>query len=350
MSDKGRISREDLEHIYKYTYSLWGNVANKTFFITGGTGFFGKWLLESFLIINQRLLLNNTIIVLSRDPAEFLTTHNQFNNSGFIFIKGDVNTFDFPKNNIDYVIHAATEASMELNLHNPLLMYDTIVNGTRRILELCRQKNVISVLHTSSGAVYGEQPYNVTNISEEYKGAPNVFSAASAYAEGKRDAEMLASLYYGQFNVPSKLARCFAFCGPYLPLNAHYAIGNFLLNIINGEEIIIQGDGTPLRSYLYAADLVIWLFTILLKGKSNYPYNVGSDEDISIGNLANLIAGMAAGKPNVKILGDKIPGSVVSRYVPSIHRAKTELELKVLVTLPQAIKKTLAFNGYNVNY
>ncbi len=130
--------------------------------------------------------------------------------------------------------------------------------------------------------------------------------------------------------------------GPYLPLNKHFAIGNFILNTLKGEDIIIKGDGTPYRSYLYAADLTVWLWTILLKGESNTPYNVGSDEDYDLKTIANLFTNINP-SISVNILSKSDSSTPVERYVPDITLIQQRLGLKVQVNLSEAIKKTLAF-------
>ncbi|MEW6006212.1 MAG: NAD-dependent epimerase/dehydratase family protein [Stygiobacter sp.] len=338
------LLEKDLEHILKYTRELWVNFKNKTFFVTGGTGFFGKWFLETFAYANYKLDLNCKIIVLSRNPGKFLDEFVYIkNNPIFKFIKGDVSNFDFPNEQIDYIIHAATEASAKLNNEDPLVMFDTIVEGTRRSLELAKEKKVKSFLFISSGAVYGKQPSGITHLPEDYVGAPNCQDPNSAYGEGKRVGELLNSIYFKQFGVPVKIARCFAFVGPYLPLNAHFAIGNFILNALHEEDIIIKGDGTPYRSYLYAADLMIWLLTILLKGKNNVAYNVGSDEDVSIKELATTIANYFENKIKVKIATTSDATKYVERYVPSVSRIKLELQVNVNFDLVRCINKTIKY-------
>lgn len=336
----------DLDHVLQHTAPLWRDVSCKTIFITGGTGFFGKWLLNTFIHINTEQGLKNKAIVLTRNKQKFLSTFSEFERDDISFIEGDVSNFNFPEGKIDYIIHAATDADMNLNIDQPLLMYDTIVNGTKRVLELAREKKVISVLLTSSGAVYGDQPQNITHVSEEFMGAPHTLAANSSYGEGKRVAEMLAGIYYRQFNVPSKVARCYAFAGPYLPLDGTFAFGNFLQNVIDAKEIIIKGDGTPRRSYLYAADLAIWLWSILFKGTNNRVYNVGSDEDVSIKDLADAFAGLSSRNINVTVEGTAVPGQNIKRYVPSIARAKEELNLHVYINLKEAIQRTVSFYNY----
>ncbi len=340
-----RLPEADLKHILQHTESLWEGVRNKSLFITGGTGFFGKWLLESFVYINEQLKLNATITVLTRNPANFLERFPFYNDiSSVKFVKGDVLDFEFPREDYQYIIHAATEADAALNSSQPLLMLDTITAGTRRVLEFARQKSVQAFLFTSSGAVYGKQPSEVTHIKENDSFPVDILNPSSAYAEGKRLAELYCSIYGKHYDLPVKIARCFAFVGPYLPLDKHFAIGNFILNAINHEGILIKGDGTPYRSYLYSSDLSIWLWTILLKGKINTPYNVGSDEDVSLRELAHVVKEMQPGT-EVQILTPAEKNKPAERYVPNVEWAKRSLGLEVKINLKEAIAKTLSFYG-----
>jgi len=337
------LLEEDLEHILKHTKDIWNNFLDKTIFITGGTGFFGKWFLETFAYANNKLDLNCKVIVLSRNPLKFLDNFDYLkSNPIFKFIKGDVRDYVFPVEPIDYIIHAATEASAKLNSEDPLLMFDTIVEGTKRTLELAKEKKVKSFLFISSGAVYGKQPSEITHIAEDYIGAPNCNEPSSAYGEGKRVGELLCAIYFKQFGVPVKIARCFAFVGPYMPLDAHFAIGNFILNSIQGEDIIIKGDGTPYRSYLYAADLMIWLTTILLKGKNNVPYNVGSDEDYNIKEIAEKVQ-INYPLVRIKILKSHEFNESLERYVPSISFIKYDLQLAPNADLKRSLNKTIKY-------
>ena len=338
------LDKEDLDHILKHTAHLWEEVRGQNIFITGGTGFFGCWLLESFLWANDKLKLNAKAVVLSRNPEAFaVKAPHLAGHLAVSLLKGDIRTFKFPEGEFRFVVHAATEASTNLNAEDPLLMFETIVEGTRHVLEFARTHGTRKFLLTSSGAVYGKQPPEMTHISEDYTGAPDPTNPSSAYGEGKRAAEMLCCLYAQQYGLEIKIARCFALLGPYMPLDARYAIGNFIRDAGNGGPICVNGDGTPYRSYLYAADLAIWLWTILFRGKSGRPYNVGSDESITIADLAKKVRDLAG--PEIKINIDRkvVPGTQPQRYVPSMERARQELVLESWVSLEEGIYKYYNF-------
>ncbi len=337
------IEDGDLNHILVKTKDMWDAVRSKSLFLTGGTGFFGKWLLQSFVHINKELNLGATITVLSRNPDNFLSQFPYYQNQRFVeFVKGDILNFEFPESNYHYIIHAATEADAALNKNQPLLMLDTITTGTRRMLEFAKEKSVESFLFTSSGAVYGKQPSHITHIKETDSFPVDINNPNSAYAEGKRLAELYCSIYFSHYQIPVKIARCFAFAGPYLPLDKHFAIGNFMLNAMRQQEIVINGDGTPYRSYLYAADLAVWLWTILLKGENNKPYNVGSDEDFDFQTIANMIAEPTPAM-NVQVLKKNDPSKPLERYVPDVSFIKERLGVQVSFNLKETISKTINF-------
>ena len=338
------LSPEDLDHVLAHTREDWEELRGQRLFITGGTGFFGMWLVETFLWANQKLNLGAEALVLSRNPAAFLRKMPHLaGQSALSFHAGDVTSFEFPEGYFSHIVHAATAASVALNAESPLLMLDTIVAGTRRTLDFARNCGAKKFLLTSSGAVYGPQPPDVANIPEDYRGGPDPLNPASAYGEGKRLAEYLCSVYARNYGIEAKIARCFAFVGPYLPLDSHFAIGNFIRDAVAGGPIIVRGDGTPYRSYLYAADLAIWLWRILFRGVSCRSYNVGSDEDVTIDYLARCVAQTVGGDIAVNVLEQPVPNGIPARYVPQVTRAKQELGLMVSITLREAIKRIAEF-------
>ncbi len=313
--------------------------------LTGGTGFFGTWLLECCAWAMRERGLDCEIWALSRDPEAFgrkaphLARHPQIR-----LFAGDVRNFALPVARFGTIIHAAAEASAKLNAEDPLLMIDTIVEGTRHVLELARTCGSPRTLFVSSGGVYGPQPAQLEHVTEGYLGGPDVTAPKNAYNEAKRFAELLCATYAARYDLDIKLARCFAFVGPFLPLDAHFAVGNFIRDGLQGAPIIIKGDGTPYRSYQYASDLVVWLLAILNRGQRCRPYNVGSAEAISIADLAREVAAAFAPSPEVRVLSKSTPGVLPERYVPSVDRASQELGVANSVSLREAIRKTIAWH------
>jgi nucleoside-diphosphate-sugar epimerase len=340
-----RLPVEDLEHIFENTQDIWESFRGKSIFLTGGTGFFGKWLLESFIYANDKLALNAKITTLTRNPEAFLMDHPFYKEHAntIRFVKGDILNFDFNLNEkYQFIIHAATAASESLNKSNPLLMMDTITIGTRNVLNFAITQPIEGFLFVSSGAIYGKQPWNVSQINEEDSFKIDINNPNAAYAEGKRIAELYCSTYFEKYNLPIKIARCFAFVGPCLPLDTHFAIGNFINNVLKNEDIIIKGDGSTIRSYMYASDLMVWLWKILLKGEINQPYNVGSDEAVSIKQLAKKIGRISKAKVAVKILGFPVQQEQIDIYCPSITKANT-INAQIKIQLAESIEKTIKF-------
>lgn len=336
---KAHLLADDLNYILSKTAKSWEQMRNQRVFITGGTGFFGCWLLESFIWANKQLNLNAEAVVLTRNPESFVKKYPQFKNQpGLSFHTGDVRTFTPPAGQFAYVIHAATEVSVAQC--DGLAMLDTIVEGTKHTLDFATRCGAKKILYVSSGAVYGKQPSKVTHISEEFHIQPALHSPNSSYAIGKCTAEHLCALYAKRYGLEIKIARCFAFVGPYLSLTSHHAIGNFINHALEGNPIVINGDGTPYRSYLYAADLAVWLWTILFHGEAIRPYNVGSDEALTIAELAQIISTLSERKLDITVMKHPTVNSEVERYVPDITRAKRELNLTVQLNLKQAIQAT----------
>jgi dTDP-glucose 4,6-dehydratase len=335
----------DLDGILDATRDLWSDLAGAHVLLTGGTGFFGSWLLESFIWANDRLELGSRATVLTRDSDAFRAKAPHLaGDPAVALVTGDIRHPIGDLGSFDAAVHAATSASADLNQTNPLEMVDTIVDGTRHVLDAVSGSGSIPVLLTSSGAVYGRQSPDVAGMREDASGGPDQLDPGSAYAEGKRLAELLGAIASTTSGLEVKVARCYAFVGPYLPLDRHFAIGNFIRDGLAGTTIQVRGDGTTVRSYLYAADLAVWLWTILLGAPSRRAFNVGSEDAIDIATLARTVAAAFDPPSAVEVLGVPTPGRAVDRYVPSTHRARTELGLEERVPLDDAIARTVAWH------
>jgi nucleoside-diphosphate-sugar epimerase len=338
----------DLDHVLALTRDLWEEIRGQNIFISGGTGFFGTWLVESFCWINRILALNARVTILSRNPERFAhKSPHLASDPSVSLIPGDIRDFTFPEGEFRYFIHAATEASARQALGEPLEMLSTILAGTQRALDFASTHGTSQFLLTSSGAVYGKQPPNMTHVPESYTGAPDPLDPVSVYAEGKRAAELMCAIYQKTKGLECKIARCWAFCGPHLPLDQHFAIGNFIRDVLEGRPIQISGDGTPRRSYLYAADLVIWLWTILLKAPPLVAFNIGSANNVSILELAQIVAATLNPHTEIHVARQPDAATQLARYVPSVNRAFEMLGLRETICLEESIRRTAAWNRFN---
>lgn len=335
------ISAEDLQRChYQIGEASWRILAGKRIFITGGTGFVGKWLLATLLNAKERFSLDSCITVLSRDPAAFQRAWPAI--VGQVeWRAGDVRDFAIDNQRFDVIVHAATDVVAQTS---PLDVFSTCLDGTRRVLALARASGASRLLLLSSGAVYGSLPTGMTHVPETHMGGPDTLSIASAYGEGKRASEWLAAQAAAD-GLTVGIARLFAVVGPHLPLNKHFAIGNFLRSALEDEEIVIQGDGKPHRSYLYAADMAAWLWAVLLRGRSGRAYNVGSDESLSIIELAHRVCRALGRKPQLRVLQATPPEAPTSHYVPDVARARAELALPSPLSLDEAISRTARWHG-----
>jgi dTDP-glucose 4,6-dehydratase len=321
---------------------------NCSLFVTGGTGFFGAWLLESFAYCNRKLELNAQMTALTRDPGGFLAKMPHLASEPSVnFLQGDVRSFGFPEQRFDGVIHAAAPASGPVT-SQPMDLMRTILHGTERAVAFSKECEAKRFLFVSSGAVYGRQPETLSHVGEDYLGGPNWLDPNAVYAEGKRISEQICSIAAKDSGIDFAIARCFAFVGPGLPLDQHFAIGNFIGDALAGRNIRVQGDGTPMRSYLYAADLAVWLWTMLLRepnARSNpRVFNVGSGEAISIRDLAQTVVEELNPSLHIQIAKPPRAGQRVEQYVPSVQKAESCLGLRPRIELRDAIRRTAAWH------
>jgi nucleoside-diphosphate-sugar epimerase len=313
-------------------------------FLTGCTGFFGVWLLETFRRADERLGLGLDLTLLSRNPDAFLGEHPHLAPTPRLrYLRGDIRSFAFPQGTFSHVLHGATTNARETFAgEDPLRKFDTVALGTRRVLEFCESSAVPDLLYIGSGAIYGRRT-TPEPIAEDDPIAPDPMDVGLTLGHAKRTAELFCAIYGARGSTRIKIARCFSFVGPQLPLDIHYAIGNFLADALAGRPITVTGTGLPVRSYMYMSDLVVWLITILLRGRPLRPYNVGSSHGLTILELASLVAESNGGAREAAgpVLSPRTTAGADS-YVPSTDRARDELSVTETVSLGPAIVKTLA--------
>lgn len=340
------LSRQDLDHISGGIAPLRDALAGASILITGGTGFFGMWLVEGLLWAEAAHALGLRLAILSRDGDRFLSGRGGHlrGQSNLTVLTGDVASFEDGGRRFTHIIHAANEGDTG---HSAVRHLDAALGGTRRIIELAAAHGTDAVLLTSSGAVYRPVDPRFSGPSVEGPTGPSDYTAYRAvYAEAKRMMETMIAAGSERHGFRATIARCFAFTGAWLPLDGGLAMGNFIRDALAGRDIVVAGDGTAIRSYLYGADLAIWLLTVLARGENCRPYNVGGAEAISIADLARLVSG-AAGLPNgVVVRKQASPGDPRDIYLPDLTRTTEELGLQATIDIRQAVRRT--FDWYRM--
>lgn len=338
-----RVLAEDLDRVLERTRELWDDLRGQRVFFTGGTGFYGCWLLDTFLWANDRLHLGASGAALTRNPAAFRARAPHLaGHPALEVVEGDVRSFAFPSGAFSHVVHAATDAASK-HITDRLEQLHVITEGTRRTLEFARSCGAKRFLLASSGAVYGRQPPDLLRLDEEYPGGPDLADPAWSYGEGKRVSEMLCTLHAAEWGLEPMIARGFTFVGPYLPLDGPSAIISFVADALAGRPIRVNSDGSTFRTYLYGADLATWLWTILLRGVAGRPYNVGSERALPVGEVAAAVAAEFGGRVAVEVAKRRDPNRPAERYVPSVARAERELGLQQTTPLEEAIARTVAW-------
>lgn len=307
--------------------------------IIGGSGFFGKSILDAY----KRGLLSpwgiDLIYVFARNADRLKEETPELLDSSIKLVNGDIATCkEIPV--ADYVIHAAASTDVANYLSQPEVEKKNIQAGTYNYCELAKKFHQHShIVYCSSGAVYGQQPPDLDKISEDCDGGPlsEMSPTKQDYAAAKRDAEE-AIINLGKQGLSVSIARCFAFVGPYLPRDKHFAIGNFIEDGLNNRPIQVKANHLVYRTYMYADDLVKWLMHICELGNSQCPtLNVGSDEAFEIRDIAKQIAE----KFSVPYSSADISMSNIDRYIPSIEKAKHFGSLTLSHDARQAIDVTI---------
>ncbi len=318
---------EDLEHIFHYAGGCWSRLDGKRVLFTGASGFFGSWMLESFLHAGTRSGLPFRAIVVTRDARRFsdYLPHLASDPRGEI-LESDAATMPVPEGPVDYVVHSlfAPAPLEEMEAHYEL--------ATRRLLEIAAVKKAAACLLCSTGAVYKPSRSPVPESWPRFgAGDPLCYPRIRAQVEDQWEAGFTG------LGLPVTIARGFAFVGPRLPLDGQFAVGNFLRDILAGRPVTIHGDGSPIRSYLHAADLAVRLWHLLVLGQPGGIYNVGAAQELSIGDAAAAVAALVQPTAEIRILRE---GSGFSYYVPDITRTEQSFRLTPGLPFPEALVRT----------
>ena len=326
------LSISDLNLIVQNKHVPWRKFENSEILIYGGTGFIGSWLTTAIKHANSELGLNIEVSIVTREARAAQVKFGSKNPGGIQFIEHD---FAFgPLNDFfqaDYIFHAATPTRVLTGSNNPVNLLNTSVNAANHATQ-CKSSRfeVPMAVHLSSGAIYGRQSMENFHRSEDDKAGNEL----DAYGQAKLATDRVLQDAFSDGKIKFQSPRLFAFAGPLLQLNAHFAVGNFVLDGVQGKPISVNGNPNTLRSYMYPSDLIIALLVIATHDEY-LNVNIGSEESISMSDLAYLISRLTTAK---EVLFTN-PNLNPSNYVPSISRLKSILPGCEFLTLEESLQR-----------
>ena len=317
----------------------------KSVLITGSTGFVGSAIIREGILLNDRYQADLKMIAVKRRSGNPLAP--DFTRRDDIEeVVSSIGESIVTSNSTDIAFHCATPASAVLNSDSPMEMFNTNVESMNWILSWVKsQEKIVRLVFASSGAVYGTLPKEFDRFPEDFSGGPDVLLANSAYAEGKRVAEFLLAQAGYESRIDPIVARLFAFSGVGLPLDKHFAIGNFVLDAVTQDFVRVRGSGADVRSYLDSSDLAIWLWAAACRGVSFVPLHIGSERSLTIAELAHIVCDrveqLLGKKVNVEIQNQRSQIDGASRYVPSTIRTRQTLGVEEFTTLESSIDQMI---------
>lgn len=305
------IVEEDIRRILDSAGDLMRELSGSSILIAGANGFLGSYLVDTIVAANQRLMRKNpaTVIALTRTPPEKTTSFRHLLQDPHVtFITGDITQPVTLPSRVDYVIHAASKASPKAWAAHPIETADANTVGTRHLLELARVNHAKGFLFISSAQVYGDAGAAFDLIPEDFGGTVSPLNLRAAYHEAKRFGETLCYLFHHVHHVPAKIARPFSVYGPRLSLNDGKIVPEFMRRGFAGEDLSVFGEGGAVHAFSYVADTIDGLLRVLLRGASGEAYNIGSNEEITVRDLAKLFAELFPG-----VAVQNVPVTSVSR-------------------------------------
>jgi dTDP-glucose 4,6-dehydratase len=340
--DKKQIDfiKKDCQDAAVWSINMLGGLKNQKILIAGGTGFVGSWIAEFVAFLNDHYQFNISLVLLGRNTDTFIAEKKHLaTRSDIQLISKDIRYVNELSLDIDYIIHAAASPDNRNHVSSPIETISTITKGTDNFIDSAfKLPNLKKFLYLSSGQVYGKSIKANALISESDFGSLDCNIVTSVYPEAKRLAEATCCAYSSQYKLPIVIARPFSFIGPYQSLSKPWAINSFMNDALKNKTIRIVGNGEPIRSYMYPTDMAIWLLKILIDGKINTAYNVGSPSGISLKDVAEKIVQIA--QTNVKI-DIKYNNSDASHYVPNIALCEKDLGLKINYSIEETIRKSI---------
>ena len=334
--------KKDCADAASWSLRLLDDLKNQKILVAGGTGFIGSWIAEFIAFLNDNYQFNTSLIILARNTDSFRDEKAHLSNRKDIqFISRDIRNINELSQNVSYIINAAASPDNRTHVSNPIETISTITKGTDNLIDSAfKLTKLKKFLYLSSGQVYGKSVPKNESISEVDFGPLDCYKITSIYTEAKRLAEATCCAYSNQYKLPIIIARPFSFIGPYQSLSKPWAVNNFINDALNNKTIRIIGNGEPVRSFMYPADLVVWILKILVSGKSNTAYNIGSPFGISLKDAAEKIVHIAQTNVNIDI---KYNNNDSYCFVPDITLGEKELGLKINYDIEETLRRSIAW-------
>ncbi len=346
------IIKEDIQYIIRNNLP-WGKLENKTVLITGANGMIAQYMVRVLIQLNLEFNINLKVIALVRNKEKSLKVFKEYMyRRNFQLLVQDVCDPINLNCNIDYIIHAASQASPKYYSVDPIGTLKPNIIGTFNLLDLARKNKVKSFLYFSSSEVYGEIEEKFIPTKESNYGYIDPTQVRSCYAESKRMSENMCICWFHQYGVPVKIVRPFHTYGPGMVLNDGRVFADFISDVVNNRNIILKSDGSATRNFCYLADAVSAFFTVLLKGNAGEVYNVSNDScEISIKQLAELLSSLFSER-NIKVeykireKHDKYLISKINRNCADISKIKA-LGWTPLYNIQQGFERTIRSVEFN---
>lgn len=342
-----KIIQEDIEYIINHNLD-WNILSNSTVLISGASGFLPSYIVETLVYLNEKQNKNIKIIALVRNKEKALKRFEHHKNiKDLEFLVQDVcETINInSEKKIDYIIHAASNASPKFYGTDPVGTINANVLGTVNLLKLAKEKSVKSFLFFSSGEVYGEVKENQIPTKENDYGYIDLLNVRSCYAESKRIGENLCVSWHHQYGIPIKIIRPFHTYGPGMDLNDGRVFADFVSDVIKNRNIVMKSDGSNTRAFCYISDFTVGMFSALLKGEIGVAYNVGFNKETSIVGLAKMLVRLFPEK-NLKVMmnnsyvSKEYLKSTVKRTCPDISKIKS-LGWEPKIEIEEGFKRTI---------
>ena len=336
--------KEDCLGSLKLQPDLVAQLKDQNITVIGGTGFIGTWIAELVAIVNDTFDGNIILELLGRSTAVWATKHPHLCRDDIILRAQDVRSPFGIREETTLIIYAAAIADPSIHASDPYKVYQTNVGGIENALRAASRLPIIArFLNVSSGlAVAGS---TTEAISERNIGILDFTRIQNMYAQSRRTAESVASIFGSQYRIPVTTARAFTFIGPYQSIDAPWAINNFIRDAITGNDIRIRGDGSTRRSYLYGSDAAVWLLKILVAGNNGDIYNVGGEEVISHSEVAYALSKLCKKNPKIVFTGKSASADRKYDFFPDLSFSKSSLNLNQAFDMKLSLERLIQWHS-----